>query len=101
MKKLICLLAAERALLVMLRSATHLPSFRFPARIMPLPHTAWTPSCTKLNTVTQTGRITVDFAAKYPPGVLPRVLPVALWVEKDTADGPGEMAYRARCGTLP
>lgn len=50
------------------------------------------------NTVTQTERITVDFAV--PSRGIYRVLPVALWVEKDTADGPQEMAYRARVRDL-
>ena len=36
----------------------------------------------------------------YPTRGIYRVLPVALWVEKDTADGPQEMAYRARVRDL-
>lgn len=77
----------------------HLPKLpAFPARIIPLPHTAWTPTLHENNTVTQTERITVDFAV--PSRGIYRVLPVALWVEKDTADGPQEMAYRARVRDL-
>ena len=52
------------------------------------------------NTVTQTERITVDFAVP-SPGYLPRAARRPVGGKEDTADGPQEMAYRAECGTLP
>lgn len=82
----------------MLRSARICRSFRRFPRGYTI--TAYSVDATlhENNTVTQTERITVDFAV--PSRGIYRVLPVALWVEKDTADGPQEMAYRARVRDL-
>ena len=97
MKKLICLLAAA-ALLV----CCALPAFAEASGVSRADYTitAYSVDATlhENNTVTQTERITVDFAV--PSRGIYRVLPVALWVEKDTADGPQEMAYRARVRDL-
>lgn len=97
MKKLICLLAAA-ALLV----CCALPAFAEVSGVSRADYTitAYSVDATlhENNTVTQTERITVDFAV--PSRGIYRVLPVALWVEKDTADGPQEMAYRARVRDL-
>ena len=97
MKKLICLLAAA-ALLV----CCALPAFAEASGVSRADYTitAYSVDATlhENNTVTQTERITVDFAV--PSRGIYRVLPVALWVEKDTADGPQEMAYRARVQDL-
>ena len=97
MKKLICLLAAA-ALLVFCA----LPAFAEASGVSRADYTitAYSVDATlhENNTVTQTERITVDFAV--PSRGIYRVLPVALWVEKDTADGPQEMAYRARVRDL-
>ena len=97
MKNLICLLAAA-ALLV----CCALPAFAEASGVSRADYTitAYSVDATlhENNTVTQTERITVDFAV--PSRGIYRVLPVALWVEKDTADGPQEMAYRARVRVL-
>ncbi|MEI3013414.1 MAG: DUF2207 domain-containing protein [Ruthenibacterium lactatiformans] len=83
MKKLICLLAAA-ALLV----CCALPAFAEASGVSRADYTitAYSLDATlhENNTVTQTERITVDFAV--PSRGIYRVLPVALWVEKDTAN---------------
>lgn len=97
MKKFICLLGAAALLL-----CCALPAFAEASGAARADYaiTAYSVNATlhENNTVTQTERITVDFAV--PSRGIYRVLPVALWVEKDTENGPQELAYRAKVRNL-